>query len=1147
MTSVPLRDLVNVHGRFHRSVQLARDWGDKNSLGGYILTKTAAEIASQIVTAIKTPGGERAWSITGPYGTGKSAFALFLTDLLTHTNPVHAEGKALRRDLQFRARPFVPVLVTGQRSPVVPVLLSALAQSIHAMDSGLSRRIGSKVKAGDATDGDVISFVEEATRAVRDGSHGGVLIVLDEFGKFLEFLGAHPDSTDLQIMQQLAEVAARSDFPIVLISILHTSFAAYLHSANQIQKTEWQKVQGRFVDIAFQEPPEQLLKLIGAAIELNIPTELEAAYTKAVGEITGSPSLEEARQRISLGNLLPACVPLHPITSLLLWPVFRSKLAQNERSLFAFLTGEEPFGFQQFLGLSTWNGQGAPFFPVDRLYDYITTALGQAIYLGDRAHRWAAIEYALERIPVESPGLARAVVKALGLISMYGASVGLRPSREILTLALGNPEDVSQALEFLERLSVIVYRRYQDAYGLWEGSDVDLDSQFEEAAHHISQASLAARLKEAVTLRPLVAKAHYIRTGTLRYFRVDIVDGTADAIQKALDAPIAPADGQVIFVLGPTGSDRQELLALARRISRAESPERRLRIIAFPDPIAGLEEVLEEVERWKWVRDNVQALQGDPVARQEVRVRLSHNQSQLENIAGRVLCLQGYPFDPSASHWIHDGRMHRPTSTRDFQQWLSLICNQVFAQAPHLQNELLNRDHLSSAATRARRNLLEAMITSEGQPQLGFEGTPPEVSMYRAFLENGGFHRVRDGQWRIVRPGEQWQPAWRTIQRFLETTRHSRRPVAELFSTLRQPPFGFREGPLPILLLAVLVTRREDVALYEDGIFVPELRIEVVERLVRVPEKFEIQQYSFSHEEREVFTSIGEIIRTLDLPRDSEATSQLLQIVKPLVVFVARLPPYSKHTRRIERAEAIAVRDALLRTSDPHALVFKELPLALGLTSAKAKWTETAIEQLRNSLIALQRAYPRLLDQIEAQLRTVFGLKGTGEEAQQQLQQRAAPLDGHAADRVLTIFVKEASRLDNQTWRERLARVVNDGIPSNQWHDADLVGFQVRLRQIASDFVRLEELVAEQKRTGASQIIRIGLLDGKVQEAREVISITPDRAVQVAALVERLASALGEDKDQNEESRHILLAALAQVANRYLKQNGKERDGSETD
>jgi hypothetical protein len=95
---------------------------------------------------------------------------------------------------------------------------------------------------------------------------------------------------------------------------------------------------------------------------------------------------------------------------------------------------------------------------------------------------------------------------------------------------------------------------------------------------------------------------------------------------------------------------------------------------------------------------------------------------------------------------------------------------------------------------------------------------------------------------------------------------------------------------------------------------------------------------------------------------------------------------------------------------------------------------------------------------------------------------------------------------------------------------------------MASDFVRLEELVAEQGRTGATQILRIGLLDGQLQEAREIVAVTPERAPTIEKLTHQIAGLLEAEPDHSDEARRVRLAALARVAARYLHRNGSTKD-----
>ena len=82
MDNVPLSDIFKVKGRFQRSVHLERDFYTENALDGYILTVTAREMLSRVASTLENEITSKAWSLTGPYGSGKSAFALFAAKLL---------------------------------------------------------------------------------------------------------------------------------------------------------------------------------------------------------------------------------------------------------------------------------------------------------------------------------------------------------------------------------------------------------------------------------------------------------------------------------------------------------------------------------------------------------------------------------------------------------------------------------------------------------------------------------------------------------------------------------------------------------------------------------------------------------------------------------------------------------------------------------------------------------------------------------------------------------------------------------------------------------------------------------------------------------------------------------------------------------
>lgn len=73
------------------------------------------------------------------------------------------------------------------------------------------------------------------------------------------------------------------------------------------------------------------------------------------------------------------------------------------------------------------------------------------------------------------------LIKTIGLLGIVGeASVNLKASKVLLRYALDDGmesfqnevnKSVESSLAMLEQRSIVIYRRYNDAYALWEGID----------------------------------------------------------------------------------------------------------------------------------------------------------------------------------------------------------------------------------------------------------------------------------------------------------------------------------------------------------------------------------------------------------------------------------------------------------------------------------------------------------------------------------------------------------------------------------------------------------------------------------------------------------------------------------------------------
>ena len=67
-----------VRRRYSRSVNLERDQNVPESLDGYVVTPRGRGSLQRIADSLSADNGPRAWTLTGVYGTGKSAFANLL-------------------------------------------------------------------------------------------------------------------------------------------------------------------------------------------------------------------------------------------------------------------------------------------------------------------------------------------------------------------------------------------------------------------------------------------------------------------------------------------------------------------------------------------------------------------------------------------------------------------------------------------------------------------------------------------------------------------------------------------------------------------------------------------------------------------------------------------------------------------------------------------------------------------------------------------------------------------------------------------------------------------------------------------------------------------------------------------------------------
>src|SRR5262249_33644024 len=142
---------------------------------------------------------------------------------------------------------------------------------------------------------------------------------------------------------------------------------------------------------------------------------------------------------------------------------------------------------------------------------------------------------------------------------------------------------------------------------------------------------------------------------------------------------------------------------------------------------------------------------------------------------------------------------------------------------------------------------------------------------------------------------------------------------------------------------------------------------------------------------QEVFASP---LKVLGLRPTGGREPLILDVVKPLCLFVAELPDYVRNTQRLS-AEAIRVRKAILAARDPVTFLFQELPTACGLEpfpmdgSLCHERARAFSKLLKKHLDELRGGMDLLLERLRSTVREEFEADGPFQQVRQRLGRRA--------------------------------------------------------------------------------------------------------------------------------------------------------------
>jgi hypothetical protein len=1095
-----LSEYITVNRQFLRSIRLDADFGRIDALQGYILQPSSQTVLDTMAKHLFNTQ-QRAFTWTGPYGGGKSSLALVLASLAGGNGSIRKAACATLGSgatdgvLKYFSskKPWAVLPVVGKRASIIDEVGLAIDTHLHSPNVYSPHR--------DAHRNVITELVHAAE--TRDGI-GGVLLIIDELGKFLEY-AAHTGE-DIGFYQDLAEAACRCKGKLVVIGVLHQAFEQYASRLGQSAQQEWKKVQGRFADIPLVAGSDEVISLLSRA--LHVTYDHRRTSSKIAARVAKAIQKRRPSAASNIKTLLDACWPLHPVTAAMLGPASKKRFGQNERSVFSFLASAEPLGFMEVI--SGLNAGPRSYFWPHQFWDYLHTNFEPAILASPDGHRWAGCVEAIERTEARFLPLHVELVKTVSLIEIFRNGSGLAAEEGLLNSCVNqkDAESITSALSELCSASILVFRKHLNAYGITAGSDFDIEMAIREAKTRLDAVDLS-KLTDLIDLSPVTARRHYWDTGAMRWFSRNIVHEFQAENYVAKFESTSSQCGEFLLVIGwqhkqqdATKTRQQYTKALAKLM-----PGKGL-LVGAPENNDRIEDLVNELAALEYVRQNSQQLDGDSIARREIAARLQAMQSMLSDELRDA-------FHAAIWYYGEDAKNTRQfNNTESLSHLASEIANIIYKESPCVHSELVNRNGLSSNAAKAQRELLHAMLTKANQPSLGYMSFSADAGLYHTVVRALGLHRPKKGEWYFFEPNNtersvSMQPAWKAAKTLLFD---SNRIVTldELYCVWSRPPIGIKAGLLPIFALAFFMVHRNQLALYTEGMFTPDVKEACIDEWLQDPRRIGWRFVRIESTKKELLQLLS---TALSARLGAPVAADALDSARGLVALVHKLEMWTRRTNRVSQ-DAQNVRRLLLNASDPHKVLFTDLPLTLNTHEP-----QQLAQRIADITGELSDAFEQRLRDVESQLLDALDHQGDFEH----LNKRGKIVTGVGADFKLDAFAIRLSTYAGTLDDIEGLLMLATGKTSNNWTDHDIDAGEMQLLSWAIEFRRLESLAEVRDRPATRRAIGVVFGTKKTVTGTFDVSETDNQTVQMLA-----NELLAKMKNDNLKSE-IFLAAIAEV------------------
>lgn len=642
-----------------------------------------------------------------------------------------------------------------------------------------------------------------ADKLVEEYGYSGIYIVFDEFSKYIEGQDKKAVGNNMKLLQDMCELAnASKNAKIFITMVAHKSIKEYGKFLSVDIINSFTGIEGRIKEVLFVTSSKNNYELIQNAIEkeesyLQAPQVARYISNEAIDAAYKLPAFSEFTRQDFENIVVKGCYPLSPITAYLLLNV-SEKVAQNERTLFTFISKDEQFSVAHMV--KTMSDNRNWIIDADLVYDYFKSLFKKDVTNEFVHNEWLNAEYA---IGIASDVNQKKMLKCLAIINIVNKPDELAADEQGLYIASGVPDPEATLMELCAK-GLIYKKGSNNCYVFKTRATSELKTEIKKRMNVKGAKANYNQVLSAVSDTHYILPKHYnLEYSMTRYFHYEYMSVEEFLSINELGVILENkkvCDGKVIVLYSTDEVDYTEEIyskireCLCKKIIVVYSRK----TMTLQDKMLEYE-VLQEIKAdtvFFASEENKVLLKEIPVIEDDLyREIYAYIDTAFEDINEKVI------------FYISNEEVQKVCNRR-ISDVVDEVCYQVYPNALSVNNEMINKENITtSPIKKARKTIIDRLIYGEDCTDY-YSGTSAEATIFRALFVGTGI--ITEDYARNAKE------VIGVFNSFIDSACDVKQPLSILVDKLVNEPIGMRRGIIPVYLAYALSLRKEDIVIYFD-------------------------------------------------------------------------------------------------------------------------------------------------------------------------------------------------------------------------------------------------------------------------------------------------------------------------------------------